>query len=311
MRFAILGSGAVGGYYGARLARAGHEVTFLARGAHLRAIRERGLLVWSPLGDFVVRAPAEDDPARVGAVDVVVVAVKTYDNPAALAMLPPLAGPETAVLTLQNGVDSAERVAERVGEARVLGGTTYVATALRAPGLIVQTGTHRRIVFGEAFGARDRVTPRVARIAEALAGADVQVETVPDARVPVWEKIAMLCPLAGLTAVTRQATGGVWSDRALRERLLGGVREVEAVARAQGIAVREDLAASVVGYYERLPPSMVPSMLHDLMQGKPIEVESLQGEVTRRGRALGVPTPIMAELYAQLVPHAAGPRTPR
>ena len=311
MRFAILGSGAVGGYYGARLARAGHEVTFLARGAHLRAIRERGLLVWSPLGDFVVRARAEDDPARVGAVDVVVVAVKTYDNPAALALLLPLVGPETAVLTLQNGVDSAERVAERVGEARVLGGTTYVATALRAPGFIVQTGTHRRIVFGEAFGSRDRVTARVTRIAEALAGADVQVEAVPDARVPVWEKIAMLCPLAGLATVTRQPTGGVWGDPALRRRLLDGVREVEAVARAQGIGVRDDLLASVSGYYERLPPSMVPSMLHDLTQGKPIEVESLQGEVMRRGRALGVPTPVMAELYVQLAPFAAGAEAPR
>ncbi|MGH2583907.1 MAG: ketopantoate reductase family protein, partial [Dehalococcoidia bacterium] len=152
MHFAILGSGAVGGYYGAKLAQAGQRVTFLARGAHLQAMRERGLSIRSPLGDFTVRAPAEQDPSAVGAVDVVIYAVKTYDNPTALPMLRPLVGDATVILTLQNGVDSVDVIAAAAGERAVLGGATYVATALAAPGLIEQTGTHRRIVFGEVAG---------------------------------------------------------------------------------------------------------------------------------------------------------------
>ena len=157
MRFGILGSGAVGGYYGAKLARAGHDVTFIARGAHLAAIRERGLAVRSPmLGDFTVRARAEEDTAKVGPVDVVIVAVKAYDNASALPLLAPMLGSVSSVLTLQNGVDSVQEVAALVGEEPVIGGTTYVATALSSPGVIEQTGTHRRIVFGEVFGSLPR-----------------------------------------------------------------------------------------------------------------------------------------------------------
>ncbi|MBI1874821.1 MAG: 2-dehydropantoate 2-reductase, partial [Acidobacteria bacterium] len=202
MHFAILGSGAVGGYYGAKLARAGQRVTFLARGAHLRAMRERGLVVWSPLGDFTVKAPTENDPAKVGPVDVVLLAVKTYDNETALPMLKTLAGPQTVVLSLQNGVDSVEEVATVVGESATLGGPTYVATALAAPGLIEQTGTHRKIVFGEAFGDRRAVSARVARLGDVFAGADIEVETVPDARVKIWEKFVYLSPFAGFTGST-------------------------------------------------------------------------------------------------------------
>src|SRR5262249_42376083 len=162
MRFAILGSGAVGGYYGARLARAGHDVTFIARGAHLAAIREHGLQIRSAaLGDFVAHGRAEEDTSTVGPVDVVLVAVQSYDNATALPLIPPMLGDSTAVLTVQNGVDSAGDVAVVVGEHRTLGGTTYIATALEAPGVIVQTGTHRRIVFGEVFGELPRTTDRV------------------------------------------------------------------------------------------------------------------------------------------------------
>ena len=155
MRFAIVGSGAVGGYFGAKLARKGQDVTFIARGAHLAAMRRDGLRIQSAkLGDFVVHAPAHDDPAQVGPVDVVLFTVKAYDNAEALTLLPPLMGPDSVVLTLQNGIDSVDDVAAAVGESRVLGGTTYVATALESPGLIVQTGVHRSIIFGEAFGDR-------------------------------------------------------------------------------------------------------------------------------------------------------------
>jgi 2-dehydropantoate 2-reductase len=311
MHFAILGSGAVGGYYGAKLAHAGQRVTFLARGAQLKAMRERGLLVWSPLGDFIVKAEAEGDPAKVGPVDVVLLAVKTYDNDTALPMLKALTGPQTVVLSLQNGVDSVEQVAAVVGESATLGGPTYVATALAAPGLIEQTGTHRKIVFGEAFGDRTAVSARVARLGEILAAADIEVETVPDARVKIWEKFIYLSPFAGFTGSTRLPIGPLWADPHIRRQLLAAMSEVMAVARAEGVSVAPDVVDRTVSYMAGIPGTTRSSLLIDLQQGKRIEVEALQGSVVRRGGRLGVPTPIMATLYAVLKPHAAGvPRGP-
>lgn len=307
MRFAILGSGAVGGYYGAKLARAGQTVHFIARGAHLRAIRQRGLLVWSPLGDFLAHGHASDDPADIGPVDVVLVAVKTYDNATALPMLPALVGADTVVLTLQNGIDSPDRIAAIVGADRVVGGTTYVATALKLPGLIEQTGTHRRVVFGEVFGGGPTVSERVARIGEMLASADIQVETVPDARVPIWEKFIYLSPVAAFTGAGRVPAGAIWADPFIREQFLEAAAEVERVARASGIAVSPGTMERIHQYMDALPYNMRSSLLIDLSAGKRIEVESLQGEVVRRGRELGVPTPVISALYAVLKPHALGP----
>ena len=308
MHIAIVGSGAVGGYYGARLALSGQHVSFLARGAHLKAIRERGLMIWSPLGDFTVRAQAEDDPASIGPVDLVMLATKTYDNATALPLLKPLVGPATVVVTLQNGVDSVDEVAAEVGPEHVLGGPTYIATALSLPGLIEQTGTHRRIVFGEAFGDRSRVSDRVQEVAEILLAADIQAEPVADARVPLWEKFIYLAPFAAFTGAARLPIGPLWADPVIREQFLQAVCEVESVARAEGVALRDHdaLMAYVVKYVEVLPPTTRSSLLIDLQMGKRIEVESLPGSVVRRGRAAGVPTPIMAGLYAALKPWAAG-----
>lgn len=307
MRIAILGSGAVGGYFGAKLALAGHDVTFIARGAHLRAIRERGLLVWSPLGDFVARGAATDDPSSLSpAPDLVVVAVKGYDNATAFPALGGAIGEGTLVLSLQNGVESAEELAMVAGRERVLAGPAYIATALKAPGLIVQTGTHRRIVFGEVFDPPAEVTPRVRALAEVLAAADIQAEAVPDARVPLWEKLIYLAPLAGCCAAMRRPTGAVWGDDFAREVFLAAVREVEAVARAEGVAVAADVESTVRGYMDALPQTMTPSLLIDLTAGKRLELEALQGAVVRRGRARGVPTPILDTLYAVLKPWVGG-----
>ena len=310
MHFVILGSGAVGGYYGAKLARSGQQVSFVARGAHLRAIRERGLMIWGPLGDFTVRARAEEDPEAIGPADVVMLAVKTYDNAAALPMLKPLIGESTVVMTLQNGVDSVDEVAAMVGRERVLGGPTYIATALTLPGLIEQTGTHRRIVFGEAFGERAAVTERVERIAGVLKAADIQAEAVADARVPLWEKFIYLAPFAAFTGAARLPIGPLWSDPAIKAQFMAAVTEVEAVARAEGVAVREtaSLKDYVTGYVDALPASTRSSLLIDLQQAKRIGVESLPGSVVRRGLAAGVPTPVMAGLYSVLKPWAAGRR---
>jgi 2-dehydropantoate 2-reductase len=300
MRIAIVGSGAVGGYYGAMLARAGHRVTFIARGAHLRSIKERGLLVWSPLGDFTVRAPADHDISRVGHVDLVLLAVKTYDNEVVLPQLPALCGPGTIVLTLQNGVDSPVEVAQAVGEERVLAGPTYVATALSAPGVIEQTGTHRRIVFGEVFAPGDEVTERVRRVAEAFISADIQAEPVADARIPLWEKFIYLASYAAFSGAARKPAGAIWGDAFVRERFLSAVDEVYAVAQAEGVPVPAGQRERVAAYMNTVPATMRASLLIDLQQGKRIEVEALQGSVVRRGAARGVPTPIMSTLYAVL-----------
>lgn len=309
MRFAVVGSGAVGGYYGARLARAGHDVAFIARGAHLNAIRQRGLSIRSPLGDFTVDARAEDDARRVGNVDVVLFAVKTYDNDTALPMLGPLVGPSTTVLTLQNGVDTVEQVAAAAGERAVLAGPTYIATAVAEPGLIIQTGTHRRIVFGEVFGTREEVSDRAAALCAHLAGADIQAEVVADGRVPLWEKFIYLAPFAAFTGAARQPVGGLWSLPGFRDVFLQAVGEVERIARAEGVMVAAEIKDQIVRYIESVPPTMRSSLLIDLQQGKKIEVEALAGAAVRRGRAAGVPTPMMLALYSVLKPYENGPTT--
>lgn len=311
MRFAILGSGAVGGYYGARLARAGHSVTFIARGAHLEAIRQRGLVVRSSmLGDFTVTAPAEEDTTRVGQVDVVIIAVKTYDNATALPLVGPMLGPESAVLTVQNGVDSAQDIAAVVGQEAVIGGTTYIATAMVAPGVIEQTGTHRRIVFGEVFGALPRLSARARVIHDVLSSADIQSEAVDDGRAPIWEKFIFLVTLAGFTGASRLPIGPLWRDSEIREQFLEGCREVERVARAEGVPVRGDVIDRIKSYIDGIPGTMRSSLLIDLSQGKRIEVEALQGSIVRRAARAGVPVPIMSTLYALLKPYAEGQPPP-
>lgn len=306
MRFAILGSGAVGGYFGARLARQGQPVTFIARGAHLDAIRERGLEVRSArLGDFLVKAPAESDTSAVGPVDVVIVAVKAYDNLTAYPLIAPLLGPETVVLTLQNGVDNVDELAAVVGPERVLGGTTYVATALESPGLIVQTGVHRSIIFGEVFGARG-LTPRVQAIAEVMAPADIQVTAVPDARTPLWDKFVYLVPFSGFTGVARLPIGYIWTFPQVRDMFYAAAREVAAIAAAEGVALSPDRWDTLDEYMTNIPATTRSSLLIDLEQGKRIEVEALQGAALRRAAAHGVPVPVVSTLYAALKAWAGG-----
>jgi 2-dehydropantoate 2-reductase len=318
MRFAILGSGAVGGYFGAKLARAGQDVSFIARGAHLEAIRTQGLSIQSAkLGDFVVRAPAESDTAKIGQVDVAIVSVKAYDNVTALPMLQPLIGAETLVLTLQNGVDSTDDVAAVVGESHVLGGTTYVATALEGPGLIVQTGVHRSIIFGEVFGLpdvalatlgdRSRITPRVQAIADVLASADIQVTPVPDARVPIWDKFVYLAAFSGFTGASRLAIGQIWKYPHVREMFYACSREIAAIAKAEGVTISANRFETLEEYMTNLPPTTRSSLLIDLEQGKRIEVEALQGAAVRRAAKHGVPVPIVSTLYALLKPWENGP----
>lgn len=308
MRIAILGSGAVGGYFGAKLARSGQDVTFIARGAHLDAIRQRGLQIQSAkLGDFSVTAAAESDTSRVGAVDLAIVSVKAYDNATALPMLKPLIGPDTVVLTLQNGVDSTDDVAAVAGEERVLGGTTYVATALEGPGLIVQTGVHRAIIFGEVFADRATITPRVQAIADAMAAADIVVTPVPDARVPIWDKFVYLAAFSGFTGASRLAIGHIWKFPHVQAMFYAASREIAAIAQAEGVTISADRFETLRDYMLNLPATTRSSLLIDLEQGKRIEVEALQGAAVRRAAKHGIAVPIMSTLYALLKPMESGP----
>ncbi len=307
MHFAIVGSGAVGGFYGAKLARGGQRVSFIARGAHLHAIRERGLQIRGPLGDFAVHAEAEEDSSRVGPVDVVLYAVKAYDNATALPLLDSLVGDRTVVLTLQNGVDSADEIAARIGNDKVVAGPAYVATALAAPGVIEQTGTHRRIVFGEIFGDPPRLSERVLALRDVMAASDIHAEAVADARPAMWEKFSYLAPFAGFSGASRLPLGPLWRDEYTRRQFQSAAREVIAVARAEGVDMPGDIEERLKSYADALPGTTRASLLIDLSQGKRIEVEALQGSVVRRGARAGVPTPIMATLYAVLKPHAGGP----
>jgi len=305
MRIAVVGAGAVGGYYGTRLAATGNDVAVVARGANLEAIRASGLSVRSALGDVTVRVRAEQDASRIGFVDLVFFTVKSYSNPEALRHLPPLVGPNTAVLSLQNGVDSAEDLAGVVAREHVLSGATYIIASLASPGVVEHTGPARRIVFGEAFGARVR-TRRVAEIESVLAAADIQAEGVADARVPIWEKFIFLAPFAGLTAAARLPLGPLRAQRSFRRAFDRGMAEVEAIARAEDIPVAPDVREQKMAYLDQAPANSRSSMMMDLVAGKPIEIEALPGAVVRRGRAAGVATPVFEALYAVLKPFERG-----
>jgi 2-dehydropantoate 2-reductase len=275
----------------------------VARGAHRDAIRANGLRIIGVQGDFTVKVAAEDDPARIGPADVVILAVKTYDNDSALPLVKALMRKGTTVLTLQNGVDSAEDLARVVGNEAVLAGPTYIATAVDAPGVIRQTGSHRRIVFGEVFGSPAEVSPRVRALADVMIAADIHAEPVADARVPLWEKFIYLAPFAAFTGAARLPIGPLWQDEESRAAFMDAVREVERVARATGIGVSADVLDTITTYTAGIPPTTRSSLLIDLSVGKRIEVESLPGSVVRRGREVGVDTPMMRALYAVLRPH--------
>lgn len=305
MRFAIVGSGAVGGYFGAKLVQSGHEVTFLARGAHLEALRRQGLEIRGPAGDVRVPVRAESDPARVGPVDVVMLAVKTYDITGALPAVKTLVSGTAVVLTLQNGVDSPDEVASAVGREAVLGGSAYISAALTAPGVLTQTGLHQRITLGEYFGDTSRISPRVATLHDALAGAGINTDAVADARVSLWDKLVFLAPFAGLTGSTRLPIGVLRACPPSLDTYQRAATEVIQVAAAEGVTVTRT-PESLVRELQGLPPQTRASLLVDLEQGKRLEVEALLGSVVRRGRTAGVPTPVMATLHGVLAPYANG-----
>jgi 2-dehydropantoate 2-reductase len=305
MRIAVMGTGGVGGYFGGLLAQAGHDVIFVARGAHLGAIRETGLRVESVHGDFAIApAQATDDPADIGPVDLVLFATKTYQiEEAARAMLP-LVGTETVVLPLHNGVDAAERTAVVVGQEHVVGGLCYVGSMVTGPGQIRQQSQFRRVIAGELPGAQGEgtVTPRVQRIVDALASSGAVAEASTDIQVARWTKFAFIAPFSGVGAVSRVPAGEINGTPATRTLLAAAIGEVVAVARAEGVGLPSNAAASQIAFCDALAPHITASMQRDVLDGKPSELESIIGVMVRKGEQLGISVPSFRFFYAALLP---------
>ena len=305
MRFAIVGAGGVGGYFGGLLASSGEDVTFIARGAHLEAMRRAGLRVESVHGDFTVsHAQVTGDSRSVGPVDVVLFATKTYQLEAAEQALRPLIGPHTAVIPLHNGVDAAQRTAAIAGREHVLGGVCYVSSMIAAPGVIRQQSPFRRIIVGELAGnpGAGGVTPRVQAIVDALARAGVTAEASTDIEAAAWVKFAFIGPFSGVGAVTRAPVGEINATGETRQMLHDAIREVEAVAIAEGVGVPSDLSDKTIEFCDGLAPALTASMQRDVLDGKPSELESLIGVMVRKGEANRVSVPTFRFFYASLLP---------
>jgi 2-dehydropantoate 2-reductase len=301
-KIAILGAGGIGGYYGGLLARSGHDVTFLARGDHLEAIQHCGLRVESVHGDFEIRpARATDDPAQVGPVDLVLVTVKSYDLHAAAERALPLVGPQTILLPLLNGLDAADRLATVVGERHVLAGLTHISSSIAAPGTIRQISAVRRITFGERDGA---ITPRAEQLRDTLASGDIEVVLSTAIDVALWEKFLFIASIGGVCCLARQPIGAVLATPETRQLYLDALCEVEAVARARGVALAPDVVDGTLRLTAGFAPQTRPSMLVDLEAGRRLELEAMSGAVMHYGRAAGVPTPVHDTIYAALKPSA-------
>jgi 2-dehydropantoate 2-reductase len=304
MRIAVMGPGGVGGYLGARLAAAGQDVTFIARGAHLAAIREHGLALRSALGDVLIRpAQASDDPAAAGPVDLVIFAVKLYDTESAAEATRSLIGPQTGVVTFQNGVDSPVVLGRVLGPEQVIGGVAHIAAVIEQPGVIGHTGTMANFVFGELDGARSE---RVSALAAALDTAGVDHRVSADIERDIWDKMAFLATFAGATALMRRPIGAIREDAETRAMLLAGLEEASAVACAKGIALPDDFVERTLERCDRLPYEMKSSMLQDLERGRRLELPWLSGAIVRLGRELGVLTPTHAFIITALKLHAGG-----
>ena len=305
MRIAIVGAGGVGGYFGAKLARAGESVVMLARGAHLDAIRRHGLRVRSAVdGEFTAKADAVESFADQAPVDMALFCVKSFDTREAAEALRPVLGRDTGVVSLQNGVDNEEILDDVLGAGRALGGAAFVFSTIESPGVIAHT-LLGRIVFGELDG---RVSERATRLRDALAAAGVPVELSTEVRRVLWEKYLLISAQAGTTALTRAPIGVIRQIPETWRMYRRIVEELAAVARAVGVTLPADVVETIIKNASALAPTAFSSLHHDLVHGRRLELEALHGHAVRLGERLGIPTPTVFAVYAALKPHAAGGR---
>ncbi|MFL2546642.1 MAG: ketopantoate reductase family protein [Candidatus Rariloculaceae bacterium] len=300
----MMGAGGVGGYFGGRMAAGGCDVTFIARGRHLDEIQANGLRIDSrDLDDArIYPASATNDPASVGVVDYVIVGVKLWDTEAAGRAILPMLGPDTTVLSLQNGVECDETLASVVGGDRLIGGVAFIASSIGEPGVIRHIGTMQRVVLGERGGGS---SPRVDALHEAMLAGGIDAEISDDIERTIWEKFVFLVGLSATTTSLRTTLGPIREHPESREMLLSVMRETVAVGRARGISLPDDYADDRLAFADGLPVEMTSSMHHDLEAGNPLEVGWLSGAVARFGTEVGVPTPVNQSVFEKLEQFAA------
>ena len=304
MRIAVVGAGGVGGGFGAALATAGADVIFIARGAHLAAMKSQGLKVQGGRGEtHLVPTRATDDPAGIGKVDIVLFCVKLWDVESAGQHIRPLIGPDTAVIPLQNGIDAAERLIPILGSNAVMGGVAQISASIVGPGLIQQVGTFMRMIFGEFDGKRHkRGEDFLALCLKAGFDATLSEQILTE----LWMKFILLATNAGITAATRQPIGKLRDDDDIRPIMIAAFREVFDVGRAKGVVLPADAVEKILDFIGHAPPTMKASMALDLDRGNRLELPWLNGKVVELGRQLGVPTPTHGMMYAMLKPYIMG-----
>jgi 2-dehydropantoate 2-reductase len=304
MRIAVIGAGGVGGAFGVALAKAGADVTFVARGAHLAAMKSNGLKIQGGRGEsHLVPTRATDNPADIGAVDIVLFCVKLWDVESAGEHIRPLIGKDTAVIPLQNGIDAAERLIPILGDKAVMGGVAQISASIIAPGVIQQVGTFMRMIFGELDGRRSE---RAEAFLSLCQKAGVEVTLSEQILTELWMKFILLATNASITAATRQQIGKLRDDPDIRPMFIAAYRETIDVGHAKGIALPANALEKVLEFNAHAPPTMKASMALDLDRGNRLELPWLGGKVVELGRALGVPTPTHATLYAMLKPYIMG-----
>lgn len=304
MRIAVMGTGGVGGYFGARLAQAGHEVAFVARGRQLEALRAHGLRVESPRGDVrLANVEVTSDPAEIGPVDVVLFTVKLWDTRDAAEAIKPLLGAETAVVSFQNGVVKDDILRDALGAEHVIGGVTYIAATIAEPGLIRHSGTLQKLVFGEYDGS---LSPRVRQFRDACVDSGIEAEISDRISQAIWEKFVFLVGLSGTTSLARSTIGPIRSHPRARAFLHDVMEEVVQVALAQGVPLPADYADERLAFADQVPADMTSSMHHDLERGNRLEVAWLSGDVVERGARLGVATPSNRAIFDILSVHSEG-----
>lgn len=304
MRIAVMAAGAIGGYFGSRMAAAGHDVFFVARGANLEALKANGLRIQSVLGDLHLPNPnVTDDPASIGPVDIVLFAVKLWDTEKAAERARSLVGPATRVVTLQNGVDSIERLSPILGAGNVVSGCAYIAATIAAPGVVAHTSKFARLIFGRADGKPDAMLKAFADAALAAKLDSALSDAIERER---WQKFVFLIGLSGATAATRKPLGAILGDSDTRAFFYNLMREVVEIGRAKDVSLPADFADDRMKFGEASPPGFKASMLHDLERGNRLELDWLAGKVVQLGREFGVPTPANDAVYAVLKLHRPG-----
>ncbi len=306
MRIAIFGTGSVGGYFGGRLAQAGEEVTFIARGEQLAAIRTNGLRIESPKGDVrIYPAQATDNPVSVGNVDVVLVGVKAWQAPEAAQAIRPLVGANTIVVPLQNGVDAPEQLIAVLGKENVLGGLCQISAFIAEPGLIRHVGVEPYIAFARMDG---KPCPPAEQLLQAFRKVGVKAEMPQDIQAAMWEKFIFIVAISGVGAIARRPAGIVRSLPGTRRMLEQVMQEIAALAAARGVNLSDDVILRKMAFIDTLPSEAIPSMARDIMTGRPSELEAQNGAVVRMGHEVGVPTPVNAFIYDSLMPQERAAR---